>query len=134
MGGHSSNLFHGTTGSPQMVFQEYPSGSGSSGAKPAASSSDSKRESLLSAATTEQVRRIINELYREGADVGDGGTADAIREELATGKPVGGRSHVRKGKERLRQIEKILLSNPNHPDREILEQLRDDLKNALEGN
>ena len=134
MGGYSSNLFHGTTGSTQMAFQEYPSGSDSSGPKPAASSSDPKRESLLSAATTEQVRRIINELYREGADVGDGGTADAIREELATGKPVGGRSHVRKGKERLRQIEKILSSNPNHPDREILEQLRDDLKNALEGN
>ena len=63
--------------------------------------------------------------------VGDGGTADAIRAELASGEPVGGRSHVRKGRERLRQIERILRKSPNHPDRELLERLANDLRDAL---
>ena len=85
----------------------------------------------MTEATTDEVRNIVGELYREGAGVGDGGTADAIREELASGESVGGRSHVRKGRERLRQIERILRRNPNHPDRELLERLADDLRNAL---
>ena len=76
---------------------------------------------------------LVDELYRDGASVGDGGTADAIRKQLSTGELVGNRDHLIKGKERLRQIEKILSKNPNHPDREILEFLADDLKNALGG-
>jgi filamentous hemagglutinin len=63
-----------------------------------------------------------------------GGTADAIREELATGNPTGGRSHIQKGKERLRQIERMLEKYPEHADRALLERLRDDLQDALEGN
>lgn len=63
----------------------------------------------------------------------DGGTADAIREQIRTGELVGGKDHIRKGRERLRQIEKILSRNPNHPDRALLEKLRDDLRDALGG-
>lgn len=85
-------------------------------------------------ASTDEAIRLIGELYREGASVGDGGTADAIREELASGEEVGGKSHIRKGRERLRQIERILKRNPDHPDRYLLEELRDELRNALEGN
>lgn len=85
----------------------------------------------MAEATTDEARNIVSELYREGAGVGDGGTADAIREELTTDRPVGGRSHVRKGKERLRQIDCILRRNPDHPDRGLLERLADDLRDAL---
>ena len=44
---------------------------------------------------------------------------------------MGGRDHIQKGRERLRQIEKILKQNPNHPDRQLLEKLKADLRSAL---
>lgn len=132
MGGFSSDLFHGTLGSPQAKIPvaqiEDTIGSTSSSAVA------STREALLSEATSDEVQRLIKELYRKGATVGDGGTADAIREELATGNPTGGRSHIQKGKERLRQIERMLEKYPEHADRALLERLRDDLQDALEGN
>ena len=127
VGGFSSGLFSGTSGSPQLSL----SGGGGDSTIQSASTTGSgtQREALLNEATTDEARGIVKELYREG-----GGTADAIREELATGNPVGGRSHIQKGRERLRQIERILQRNPDHPDRTLLERLRDDLRNALEGN
>jgi hypothetical protein len=91
------------------------------------------REQLLGDATTNEARRVVNELYRPGAEHGDGGTADAIREQLRTGKLIGGKDHIRKGRERLRQINRILARNPDHPDRALLERLRDDLEDALGG-
>lgn len=132
----NSGLFHGTSGSPQLILDLTPSRTVE---LPGASvpdlqeSGSSKRVTLLREASTDEVKRIVSELYREGGNVGDGGTADAIRHEIATGKPVGGRSHIQKGRERLKQIEKLLEKNPNHPDRELLERLRDDLKDALGG-
>lgn len=91
----------------------------------------SVRSELLAKATTDKARNLVEELYRRNRGVGDGGTADAIRYELATGEKVGGKSHIKKGRERLRQIENILRKNPDHPDRGLLEKLRDDLKDAL---
>lgn len=91
------------------------------------------REHLLKLSRTDQCSRIVEELYRKGASIGDGGTADAIRKELATGDLTGKKDHIRKGKERLKQIEKILKNNPNHPDRQILEFLANDLRKALGG-
>ena len=106
VGGFSSGLFSGTSGSPQLSLS---SGGGDSTMRPGINAgSGTQREALLNEATTDEARGIVYELYREGANVGDGGTADAIREELATGNPVGGRSHIQKGRERLRQIERIL--------------------------
>lgn len=91
------------------------------------------RERLLANASTDVVKNIVIELYRSNAVVGDGGTADAIRKQIATGELVGGRDHVRKGRERLRQIERILSKNLNHPNRALLEWLRSDLIDALGG-
>ncbi|MEE8722942.1 MAG: hypothetical protein SOI38_08215 [Eggerthellaceae bacterium] len=138
MGGHASRLFHGASGENLL---ERPLGDESpdngtiaeDSHETAASSADSTREQLLDEATTDVVKGTIRELYRQNAEVGDGGTADAIREERRSGEPVGGRSHTRKGRERLRQIEKILARNPDHPDRALLERLRDDLEDALGG-
>ena len=131
MGAFTSGLFSGTLGSPQLRLSDQETDI--TMVRETVPGEASKRESLLKAAQTEEARRIIKELYREGAEVGDGGTADAIREELASNEPVGGRSHVQKGKERLKQIEKLLRRNPDHADRALLEELRDDLKNALKG-
>ena len=91
------------------------------------------RERLLAEATTDVAKNIVKELYRPNAAVGDGGTADAIRKQVATSELIGGKDHIRKGRERLRQIERILSKNPNHPDRALLERLRNDLIDALGG-
>lgn len=93
----------------------------------------SVRERLLGEAVTDEARRIVGQLYRPNAETGDGGTADAIREQLRTGEMVGGKDHTQKGRERIRQIERILARNPDHPDRALLQRLREDLKDALGG-
>ena len=89
------------------------------------------RKRLLADASTDVVKNIVKELFRPNAAVGDGGTADAIRKQIATGELIGERNHIRKGRERVRQIEKVLSKNPNHPDKELLERLRNDLIDAL---
>jgi hypothetical protein len=47
-------------------------------------------------------------MYRKGATTGDGGLADAIRHELTTGELVGGKSHITKGIERVRNLGNII--------------------------
>lgn len=142
MGGHGSGgLFPGTTGDNRKAETtgERQSGGLSTSASHgqenvnAMPSASMMREQLLGEACTDQARSIIKQLYRKGASVGDGGTADAIRKQLLTGELVGGKDHVRKGRERLRQIRRLLSKYPNHPDRVLLEKLRDDLKRALGG-
>lgn len=138
MGGHASGLFHGA--SLENLPKRLPDGETpdsdtitEGNYETAATNANSVREQLLNEATTNEAKRIVRELYRQNAEIGDGGTADAIREELQSGEPVGGRSHIQKGRERLRQIKKILERDPNHPDQALLERLRDDLEDALGG-
>ncbi|MBC2345646.1 hypothetical protein HBP72_04755 [Listeria welshimeri] len=45
----------------------------------------SVRDELLNKVENEKLKNVINEIYRKGASVGDGGLADAVRHELATG-------------------------------------------------
>ena len=94
---------------------------------------NSVKESLLARATQNDSKNLIKELYRSGSKIGDGGTADALRYELKTGKLVGGKSHKIKAEERVKQITNILKKNPNHPDKDLLNQLKDDLEKALRG-
>ena len=123
MGGHSSGgLFKGTSGAAR------------SGDRRHSKVDLSKRDLLLGEAKTSEARSIIDELYRQNSTVGDGGTADAIRREKQSNEKVGEKSHILKGKDRMRQIEKILEKNPDHPDKELLRALRDDLRDALGGN
>ena len=136
MGGHSSGgLFPGASGPADDSLDSGLGGGTIPEAETRALSPEvgSARERLLDEATTDEARGIVKELYRPNAETGDGGTADAIREQLRTGEMVGGKDHIRKGRERLRQIEKILARNPDHPDRALLERLRDDLEDALGG-
>ena len=137
MGGHRSGLFHGTSGEdlPSRILNSEISNNQDEAiikvdeTKPETQA----RDRLLSQATTEQTKKIIEELFRKGAEVGDGGTADAIRAQARDGTLVGGKDHIRKGQERLRQIEKILNKDPNHPDKDLLMKLKDDLEDALKG-
>lgn len=97
-------------------------------------SRSSKGTKLLNKVSNPKLKNTIKEMYRPGAKVGDGGLADAIRYEIKTGKLVGGKSHIQKGTERLRNLERIsgreALTNQ---ERKIIENLIKDLKQALGG-
>ena len=101
--------------------------------KPKAKMSE-KGKRLLNSATNEKLKNVIKELYRPGASIDDGGTADAIRHEIETGELVGGKSHIQKGIERLKNLENILNRfELNENDKKIAQELYDDLKDALGG-
>lgn len=90
------------------------------------------RERLLPMVTNPKLKNAVDQMYRPNATIGDGGLADAIRHEKETGELVGGRSHVQKGKERLKNLENILSKeNLNAQDENIIKKLIDDLKEAL---
>ena len=93
-----------------------------------------RREYLLNKATNQKLKNTINEMYRPKAKEGDGGIADAIRYELKTKKLVGGKSHIQKGVERLKNLENILKKETlNSIDKGIIKDLINDLRKALEG-
>lgn len=92
----------------------------------------SSRAKVLSYATEEDTASLIDELYRPGATIGDGGLADALRYEKQTGQLLSKTGHLTKVKERIRSIEKMLSKNPNHPDRSLLLALKNSLEKALE--
>ncbi len=85
-----------------------------------------------------KLKNITDDLYK-GANtkspIGLGSTADAIRYERATGRPVGGKYHTEKGKQHARALEKWLEKNPNasSSDRNAAKILFDDLNDALGG-
>ncbi len=90
------------------------------------------KNELLSKVTNAKLTNAIKELYRPGAKVGDGGLGDAIREEIKTGQLVGGKSHIQKGKERLKNLENILFKeNLTKEEKIITEDLIEELRNAL---
>lgn len=90
---------------------------------------------LYAKATDKKLKDHIAQLYRPGAHVGDGGTADALRAELKTGKPVGGKSHYLKAKERAVSLQKLIKhGNLNAKDAKIAKSILTDLENALKGN
>ncbi|MDR2733520.1 MAG: type IV secretion protein Rhs [Spirochaetota bacterium] len=91
-----------------------------------------QRERLLNSVTNTKLKNAINQIYRPNAKIGDGGLADAIRHEKAIGEKVGGRSHIQKGKERLKNLKNILNKEKlNTQDTKIINELIDDLTQAL---
>jgi hypothetical protein len=86
-----------------------------------------------------KLQNLVRDLYK-GANgpnpIGSGSTADAIRFELACGQQVGGRWHSNKGREYIRALRNWLTKNQNADaaDRNIAQQLLDDLVAALGGN
>jgi RHS repeat-associated protein len=85
-----------------------------------------------------KLQNIVNDLYKGTTNprrVGTGTTADAVRRELATGKPVGGRFHSQKATDSSRGLQKWLTNNPgaSYRDRVVAQSLLDDLLSALGG-
>jgi len=92
------------------------------------------RDTLLKCVFNQKLKNAINQIYRPGAKIGDGGLADAIRHEIQTGELVGGKSHLIKGEERIKNLENILKSQDlNSTDKAIAQNLLNDLKNAMKG-
>ena len=93
-------------------------------------------------------RGLVEQMYRGYWENGQwfsldqyvGGLAGAVRRELATGKPVGGKSHYAKATDRLRQMADILASGMyngtalSQRDLDIVRGLYRDLQNAMHGN
>ena len=98
------------------------------------STGGSMREQYLSQVENPKLHEAINQLYRPNATYGDGGTADAVRYEKATGKPLGNKFHTEKAQGRLKSLERILTQEKLTTDeKELVEKLIKDLKLALEG-
>ncbi|WP_326489999.1 hemagglutinin repeat-containing protein, partial [Pectobacterium versatile] len=83
----------------------------------------------------DNLKNIINDLYRPNAKVGSGSTADAVRYELATGEKVGGRGHVEKAQTYSKALQDWLNKNPqaSSSDRAVAENVLKDMQNALKG-
>ena len=78
---------------------------------------------------------IVDNLYRPNARVGSGSTADAVRQEILTGQPVGGKFHTQKAQDSIASLERWLVNNPaaRPGDRAAAESIIIDLSNALRG-
>jgi hypothetical protein len=76
----------------------------------------------------------LSNLYRAGAKIGDGGTADAIRHELQTGKLLSPSGHLTKGKKMVSALSRLIdKDNLNANDIEIARNILTDLNNAISG-
>ncbi|WP_019912129.1 hypothetical protein [Paenibacillus sp. HW567] len=89
----------------------------------------STREKLLSAVQSVDLRGFINELYRPGAKVGDGGTAAILTKEfLDSAFP----THLQKAQDQLRGLNKLAKSGKlSLNDLDVLDALTDDLEKAI---
>lgn len=124
----NSNHFSGTNGSRKGLLFKLDIQLFASKALP------KKGQKLVEKAKDIKLKNTIKELYHPGSKIGDGSTAAAIKHELKTGKLIGGKSHITKGKERLKNLERILNNkNLNKKDHKIAQKLYNDLKKALGG-
>ncbi|EHR51373.1 hypothetical protein SacmaDRAFT_3144 [Saccharomonospora marina XMU15] len=85
-----------------------------------------------------KLQNLVNNLYKGTTNpnrVGNGTTMDAIRNELATGVPTGGRMHTTKGQETLNGLNKWLRRNKDgdYYDRLVAQSLADELSLVLRG-
>lgn len=84
-------------------------------------------------ASNAELNAILDKLYRTNAQVGSGSTAAAVRQELATGQPVGGAFHSQKAAEMITNLRRWLGNNPgaSSMDRAAAENVIKDMQNAL---
>jgi hypothetical protein len=88
------------------------------------------REALLKAAQHPALQRVIDQAYRQGAKVGDGGTADMARQELAQGIT----GHAEKALNYARYLDRLIRSGVlNAADSHLAKVLRNTLTNAGSG-
>ncbi len=94
----------------------------------------SRREQLLSEVTNASLKNAIDNLYRPGSFIGDGGTASVLKFEKRTGEHVSRNpmGHYIKAKEMLRYLKnKILKENLSKKDRKIANRVIRQLRRAI---
>jgi RHS repeat-associated protein len=90
------------------------------------------RMRLLSLVQDAKLRNIVNELFKATSSFGNGGTADAIAYERATGQAIGGTFHTMKGQQFSAALMKAINSGRlSVQDSQIAQWLYDDLQAAL---
>ena len=86
------------------------------------------RDKLLSTVQSLDLYNIINELYRPGATVGDGGTASILIQEFNNGAS----KHLIKAKERVKQLKNLSTSGKlGLNDLDVVDALINDLEDAI---
>ncbi|MCG3680073.1 hypothetical protein [Aliarcobacter butzleri] len=82
-----------------------------------------------------KLQNFVDTLYRDNAKIGSGSTADAVREEILTGNPVGGKYHTQKAQDSIKYLQKWIDINPNasFSDKQAAKHLIRDMQNALNG-
>lgn len=93
---------------------------------------ESPREAHLRNADDPRLKNTINNLYRPGARIGNGSTADAVRHERATGELLSPNGHTQKLIDRRAQLMRMR-KNPNMSagDQRIIRDLLKDAQDAL---
>ena len=85
--------------------------------------------------TEPKLQNVVDDLYKGTANpnrVGTGTTADAVRNEVATGQATGGRFHTQKAEQYSNALRSLLKKgNLSSRDRLVAQSLIDDLQNAL---
>lgn len=87
------------------------------------------RDKLMAAVDDSELRSIVNELYRPGAKIGDGGTAAMLVEEFNNGLS----KHLKKATQRLNQLNNLKNSkNLGLNAWDIVDALKSDLQYAVD--
>ena len=95
-----------------------------------------RRERLLAKAKNPKLKEAINQLYRPGSFIGDGGTASVLQFEKATGLGLGkgGKPHTQKAKDYAIHLSHLIKSGAlPKGDRKLALNLYKKLIKALKG-
>lgn len=102
---------------------------GASPASPPPNRNQNRRDYFLNKAKNSKLKSIIDQLYRKDAKIGDGGTADMLRHEYMSGKPL---DHLQKATDRIVQLTRLLyLEQLVDSDTKLVYQLLADLYDAI---
>lgn len=94
----------------------------------------SKREHLLKNVSNSKLRNAINQLYRPGSFIGDGGTASVLKFEKRTGEHVSRnpQGHYIKAVETRKYLNnKVLVENLSKKDRKTAKRISRQLSRAI---
>ena len=92
----------------------------------------SRREKLLKKAKNKRLYNAINQLYKQGSFIGDGGTASVLIFEKATGEKVSKNGHAQKAYEMRRNIvDKVLKEKLSKSERKVANKLLKKLNKAI---
>ena len=92
----------------------------------------SKRTSLLRKAKNKKLRNVINQMFRKGSFIGDGGTASALIFEKRTGLLLSPKGHIQKARESITRLNKILKKeNLTATETKLIRRLKKKLNRAI---